>query len=484
MNSALFSSLSSELGQYWQEVEAQSGREVLAFPSSENDRLGRVLFTNLRKGGFCTHLVTGRRAWNCRAEYFEAARAAARRGLKIERAFLLPNRYLRHDPSLREHVDLDTESGIRTRVLDVADVVGTLALPSHASLDYGVWDDELVCAAVYRTETAASGPAAWRVSVRDEDVRLYLDTAKALKGNATAVPVGATPPCALEEPVVATAPIAKMLAPVLCRIDRESGQSCAGYHGFWQYLRIFKFAPTPEKHAGFIFDALGDLARDGSYQRVLISGAADYCILAHVLRVYRKNNARADVTVVDLCETPLVLCKWYANLVSQTVETRASDILDLKTDRPFDVIFSQSMLSMIRPSMRKDLVSKWRELLRPGGKMILTVGISPELPEDFVRRTQSQKDAFREGIHAAARRWRDFLGIDPDEMAKDARVYSARMAYYPVRSREELVELFESGGFTLDRLNLAEMYSNIDAAYIQSGVEVHRTFAELVASRL
>ena len=131
MASDLFNDLSLELGQYWREAETHDGRDVRIFPRTATDRLGRVLFSNLKRGGFCTHLVTGRSPLNPRAEYFEAARAAARRGCKIERAFLLPDRHLRHDQGLKEHLSLDKEAGIRTRVLDAADVISTLALPAH-----------------------------------------------------------------------------------------------------------------------------------------------------------------------------------------------------------------------------------------------------------------------------------------------------------------------------------------------------------------
>ena len=488
MTSNLFSGLSSKLRQYWHEVESQGGREVLTFPWTETDRMGRVLFSKLKKGGFCTHVVTGRHAWNPRSEYFEAARSAARRSLKIERAFLLPDLHLRHDETLQQHVDLDKEAGIQTLVLDASDLISTLAVPAHASLDYGVWDDEVCCTAVYRTETAASGPSEWRLSAREEDVRLYRDTAKVLKSKAPTVPLGTASPVGLEEPVVTTAPMAKMVAPVLCRVDREAGESCSWYHGSWQYLRIVKLAPTPEKHAGFLFDALGALARDGRYGRVLISGAADYCMLAHVLRAYRSENARVDITVVDKCETPLFLCKWYAKLVSHALVTHTSDILDFNSVEPFDVICTQSLLSQYPHSMRKDLVSKWRELLRPGGKVVTTVRVIPSRSEGSVHFKPSDKDDFCEKVYERAWRWRNVLGIDPDEMAKAARVFSQRLAYYPVRSREELVELFERGGFTFDRLDGVRLHSvrvhpNI-ATNRQPEPDARQTHAELVASRL
>ena len=484
MTSDLFGNLSSELDQYRREVETQCGRGILTFPSAETARLGRILFFNLKKGGFCTHLVTGRRTWNPRDESFEAARSAARRGCKIERAFLLPDRYLRHDPSLKEHIDLDREAGIRTLVLDVSDLVSTLALPSDATLDYAVWDDELVCAAVYHAETAATGPSEWRLSAREEDLGLYRDTANVLKSKAPVASLGAASPSELEEPVVTTAPIARMLASVLCRADRPSTEDCFWLHGPWQYLRIFGMAPTPQRNAEFFLDSLGTLARDRRHPRVLVSATCDYSMLAHLLRAYRSENASAEVTVVDLCETPLFLCKWYAKMVSQTIETHASGILDWKCVKPFDVICTDSFLSRFPPSMKKNLISKWRDLLRPGGKVVTATRIEPSWSEDSIRYTPNQKDAFRNRVYEQARRWRDFLGIDPDEMAKDARLFAERARNYSVRSREELVELFEGGGFAFDRLDLTELRGYVHPRRSEPGTHRSATYAQIVASRL
>ena len=136
------------------------------------------------------------------------------------------------------------------------------------------------------------------------NVQRYRETSSVLKSQAPVVPLGAASPSGLDEPVMTTAPMAKMVAPVLCRVDRDAGESCSWYHGFWQYLRLFKLAPTPEKHTGFFLDALGSLARDGEYGRMLISGAADYCMLAHVMRAYRNNDSRAEITVDSADSNP------------------------------------------------------------------------------------------------------------------------------------------------------------------------------------
>ena len=89
----LFTTLSSEHGRLSQ---VRADAEAFTVPSPEAEPMAEALFAGLRKGGFCTTLVPGRRSWDCRGPAQEAARAAARRGCRIERAFLLPAPYLHH----------------------------------------------------------------------------------------------------------------------------------------------------------------------------------------------------------------------------------------------------------------------------------------------------------------------------------------------------------------------------------------------------
>lgn len=316
-------------------------------------------------------------------------------------------------------------------------------------------------------------------------MRSYRNKVNLLREKAPAIGTGlGGPPSDLGEPLATTAPLAEMVAPVLCRADHGARDNCSWYHGFWQYLRIFKLVSTPHRHADFFFDAFGFLAREGHYRRVLVSGAADYAMLAHVLWAYRKEDAAADITVLDLCETPLFLCKWYAKQASAAVDTHASDILDRESGEPFDVICTHSFLSRFPSARRKDLISKWRQLLRPGGKVVSTTRINLSRAPECAGFTPGQVRAFRERVFEEARLWRDILGIDPDEMADRAQLYAERTVHYPTTRREELTRLFEAGGFTLDRLNLPVLPGNVSAR--QSGPSTHQnaTYAEFVASRV
>ncbi len=487
MSVALFHSLSSELTRYWRSIEVQARDNVLTFPGVETDRLGGSLFSNLQRGGFCTQLVTGNRSWNCRSAYFEAARSAARRGLRIERAFLLPDRHLRHDPALQEHVGRDAEAGIQTHVLFVGDLIPALAASSPGSLEFGLWDEETCCVAIYGTGAPANGPREWRISAREEDLRRARNFVDILMEKAQAVApdgggCGESP--MLHEPVLLSAPLAYRVARDICRKDPASGRDCSWYHGVWQYLRALDILTVPQDHADFFFDALQALVRGGGYGRVLISGSADYAMLAHVLWAYGKTNAVADVTVVDICETPLVLSQWYAKTISAAIKTQASDILDYDTQTPFDVICTHSFLGYFTPASRRDLIAKWRQLLRPGGKVLTVNRIRPSVGAGVMGFTPEQARRFRETVLREAENWRDVLGVAPEELADLAETYTERLRVHPVRSREELVNLFEDGGFTVEHFDSGGVAGRVDEPLSGPTAPGNADYARIVASRI
>src|ERR1700754_3275813 len=85
----------------------------------------------------------------------------------------------------------------------------------------------------------------------------------------------------VEEPLALSAPLAWRLAGELCWRGPE-GARCDWFHGIWQVLRLLGLNTTPEHHAAFFCDALDRLPA-GSSPRVLISGSADYSMLAQLL---------------------------------------------------------------------------------------------------------------------------------------------------------------------------------------------------------
>jgi hypothetical protein len=241
---SIFASLKLELERNQRQIQAQAKRGVLSFPPNAVDLVGHTLFANLLQGGICTFIVQGQQSWNPKSHYLEMARLAARRGCSIERIFLLPHRLYRHVPSLKEHIQLDQAAGLKTCVVYIGHLLSTAALPPFDSLDFGVWDDQILCRAVHQATGNNVRPYEWVVSQNSEDVQLAHKLVETLKARGEPVTLedverhSSSQEVELEEPMIITAPTATFLSSVLCR-GNHVDEDCSWYHSIWQYLRIF-----------------------------------------------------------------------------------------------------------------------------------------------------------------------------------------------------------------------------------------------------
>lgn len=253
---------------------------------------------------------------------------------------------------------------------------------------------------------------------------------------------------AVEEPVLESAPLALRAAARLCRPDPASGKSCAWYHGFWQVLRALDLVTTPAHHARFFAAALA--APGKRRPRILISGAIDYSMLAQVLAA--RGAQGAEITVLDRCATPLFLNRWYARRAGIRIATVRSDILSFREAAPYDVICTHSFLGQFSPPARRALIEKWREALAPGGRVITVNRVRPQAGSGAAAFTPEQARVLREAVLAKANWLRERLGIARAHLARGLDTYLAQQRPHPVRSAQEIRDLFERGGFAIERL--------------------------------
>jgi SAM-dependent methyltransferase len=247
-----------------------------------------------------------------------------------------------------------------------------------------------------------------------------------------------------------SAPLALERASWLCHRGPEGHDACDWYHGVWQYFRLLGVVATPWMQRRFYERVLGELAAAGSHPRVLVSGASDYAMLALVLHAYAMRGAQPEVTVTDRCETPLFLNRWYAERHGVPIDTRAGDILEAGGGS-YDVICTHSFLGNFPPQRREELLSVWRRLLRPGGKLVTINRIRPGCTDE-VRFSAGQGKAFRERVLRADEALPVALGIDARTLVRWADEYQARYNSWPIASAAELHALLERSGFVVERL--------------------------------
>lgn len=450
-------------------IQREASKGILVFPPGVIEDAAHTLLSNVRRSGLLTFVVSARSRWNPTEPYYERVRDLARKGVRIQRLFLLPHRLMLRDEQVQTQWTLDKAAGVDTTFVLVDGALRDSAIQSIQSLDYGLWDDELVCFVHRPSYAGALGGPEWRVSTRAEDVELARATTAALLQHGEILP---DPDCApksldLDEPMVRTAPFARMLAEVVCRKSYLAGDTCAWYHKVWQYLRVFDMVSTPTWHREFYAQALGML-RAIPNGRILVSGTADYSTLAHILWYGRGEAGPLHITVVDLCETPLLLCRWYAQREGQRIETTACSILDHQGG-PYDAVVTDAFLTRFNEDERRKVVEKWCGLLKVGGRAITTVRLRSQRPNV----SSAQVEAFRDRALDLATRWRDFLEVSPDEVAEMAGVYAKRMESWPVLDLDQLRRLFAEAGFSFEVCREAVVKGELEKT----------VYAEIVAAK-
>jgi len=258
------------------------------------------------------------------------------------------------------------------------------------------------------------------------------------------------------EPLEDSAPLAYRLALQRCG-HAPNGGTCVWSHGLWQYLRLFGLITTPDRQARFYADvfatAAADAAARGKTARVLISGAADYGMLAQVLRTFRAAGSLPAVTVLDACDTPLELCQWYAAREGFSINTHHSNVLDYNTIERFDVVCTHSFLGQFDAGDRARLAAKWFELLNPGGRVATVNRIRPGRAGDYIRFTEEQAALFLQEVEGHVGRATLAAGVEAPVLKDMAQGYAEKFGAWAVDSVAEIRGLFEGAGFVVQAID-------------------------------
>ena len=258
------------------------------------------------------------------------------------------------------------------------------------------------------------------------------------------------------EPLAETAPLAWAEAPRRCYRDPQTGDTCLWYHRVWQYLRLLGVISSVRTNTNFFTRTFRDRARTGRRPRVLVSATADYSMLAHLKSAYDQEGAALEVTVVDRCETSLMLNRWYADRYQVALATASSDVVDYATEHPFDLICTHNFLGRFDTASRGGLVAHWHALLRPGGLVVTTQRIRPNTRHAHSHYTAEEARALSEQVTASARAFLPRLDIDPDELGRAVYEYALSKGAHTIRTTEEITDLFEAAGFEIELADQGE----------------------------
>jgi SAM-dependent methyltransferase len=408
-------------------------------------------------------------------------RDLARQGRKVQRLYLVPSGHGRAGQELVNHqLTRDKHSQFECGVLPVSGVAEPTRIPMN---DVWLIDDRVVV----RQELAGDGALAWVVSVRPNEVaaarelwdRLWQSEQRSVT-ETDLRPLGHGSP-ELTYSLLMSANMMRTVAPMSCTRDYIDEQSCAWYHGVWQYLRLFDMVSSPAWHADFYHDALGTLINKRGGSRVLIYGAADYSMLAYLLAARGGASASddLDIRVLGRCQTPLLSCQWYASRVGVPVTLHQVDIR--QDDAPSqpeipeataDLIVADGFLTRFSRCEVGAVLKNWARLLRPGGAVVTTIrlhsrnswpsdgaredgltGDRVEEPTDSTGALTLVSDAvtdFALRLRQRADGWQRLLGTDIDDLCDAARTYALRITSNDIGDVADVAEAFDRAGFVLD----------------------------------
>lgn len=173
-------------------------------------------------------------------------------------------------------------------------------------------------------------------------------------------------------PPLYTESLAEVAAEAYAQSSHLCG-SCADLHALWPYIRLSRTSTGSESEGSDLEVALRDLIGNGR-RRVLVAGSADSGLLALVARAGAPHPE--EVVVLDICETPLELCRQFANKWSIQIATRRQDLRQLDDQSKYDVVLVHGTLHFIARDGRLEALARIRRALRPQGRLLLMFNTS------------------------------------------------------------------------------------------------------------
>lgn len=222
--------------------------------------------------------------------------------------------------------------------------------------------------------------------------------------------------------------------------------SCEWYHSAWQYLRVLDKVSSPTWHFDFYYKEFNNILFDGI--KILISGTADYSLLALIHFISQRRNLSTQIWVCDICYTPLAICNFYAERNGFKITTLHTDIKSIEKLKYFDLITTDAFLTRFSFIEKKTVVNKWNMLLCDKGSIVTSVRLDERFKQDERIQFVEKKHVFVQSVIESVNENNEFL--NKKEKIEDlAACYISRIASMPFISEKEIEELFSECRFNI-----------------------------------
>ncbi len=412
----------------------------------ETIELGKEILNHLSSGGFATFLVPTESYWTSGTGYFEAARQASSvYGRRITRVFIIFDESSIRSASLKDCIYKDNEAGIETLICFAHRIAD-----HEAIRDFGIWDDELLGMVEVSNAKGSSIVTGCTYMVNREQIaRAYRwrDNILASSEPAKVVLARYEREEPLHQPLVTSAGIMAKYSEQYCKGSYLDKDDCKWYHRDWQFLRLVNAVSTPDWHAQFYKQSIKESSLRISPKRILISGTADYCMLAHVSAALLESSATDyEIVVLDLCNTPLKMCEWFDGFEKLSVSIRTLQGNALRTDFRddwFGLVISDAFLTRFDSEARKQVVAEWSRILAPEGFVITTARVEQTINRTRVAWNDRDIQTYVSKVKASAFKQAQLLPCTIEQLATMAEEFGRRKSSYPL-SEQEVSELFKA----------------------------------------
>ena len=246
----------------------------------------------------------------------------------------------------------------------------------------------------------------------------------------------------LEEPIEESADLIFNKAKELCG-HGVMAEDCTWYHSVWQYLRLMNLVSTPAWHDVFYQKELGSVFASKKRAHVLVSGTADYSMLAYVLYAAKTNKCQVDVDVLDTCKTPLFACEWFAAREGENINTINEDILKFNCNDSYDVICTDAFLTRFDKKTAQAVVDKWYMLLKKGGTIITTVRIYEKAGNISKSELEQSACEFADKARERSSKLQDHIQFSANKIADMAYTYAINMTSNNIGNKDCILSLFD-----------------------------------------
>ena len=186
-------------------------------------------------------------------------------------------------------------------------------------------------------------------------------------------------------------------------IARRFCGACEDYHVMRAFNRRSGHRSGVATDRPELIEAIGGLVKHRAERNnapidLVIAGAGDTGVLAtaaHAAWVGSGGQlSRVRFTALDLCRTPLELCRYYADRHGITLTTQPVDLVTTDTAFSADIVVLHSLFRQLPGDVHVPMLRKLGGWLKPGGSILFSVSLrsSENRDKDMARRLEKLAD--------------------------------------------------------------------------------------------